>query len=578
MSWQVPGYVAEELIGSGSSGQVWRGRCIRTGEPVALKRLNLNDATALAQARSEAALLCSMDHPHLLRVREMAASDTEVVLVLDLAAGGSLQDVLERRRVLTPGEVVTILTPVAAALAYAHHEGVLHNDVSAGNILFTEDGKPLLADLGVARVCGAGGDTVATLGYLDPAVANGAPTGPYTDVFALAAVGFHALTGRPPWIGETSTELISEAARGQVPDLRALAPGIPDELLAVLSRALAREPHLRGTAAEFALDVRRAAIAHPVELGAGRRAAPVPTPSPSRLESQGSQGSSAIGNRSAATQIPAAAARTHLVRAATATSPLGPTSASERPDRSTSASGRPDRAARRTGTAPAETRRHRAHPPAPQPPAPQPRRTSGAAGARVRRIARVMVACAIVCTVGGLVVRATGSTSGAETRGAETRGAGTRGGDVVITTPAVAPTTALSTASSTRAASVVDWAAVLAQLDSMRESAYANARVDLLSQVYAPGPLLAQDSAQLLRAVPSPCTMIGLRTSYADVKVEQRTATGATVTVQAALASASLVCSGKPSGSIAAQGPTKLRIELAEHGNLYWISAQRAIA
>ena len=134
MTWKLPGYVAEELLGHGSSGEVWRGQAISGGAPVALKRLPVGDAAQVQAARSEAALLSTLDHPHLIRLHELVPAGDTVVLVLDLAAGGSLADLLSRRGRLTPGEAITTLAPIGAALAYAHNEGVVHGDVTPVNI------------------------------------------------------------------------------------------------------------------------------------------------------------------------------------------------------------------------------------------------------------------------------------------------------------------------------------------------------------------------------------------------------------------------------------------------------------
>jgi hypothetical protein len=100
-------------------------------------------------------------------------------------------------------------------------------------------------------------------------VAAGAIPGPATDVFAVAAVAWHALTGAPPWVGESAEDTLFVAASGELPDLRELAPGTPEPLIATLERALSADPASRGGAAELALDLRHACIPEPVEL-AGR--------------------------------------------------------------------------------------------------------------------------------------------------------------------------------------------------------------------------------------------------------------------------------------------------------------------
>ncbi len=274
MTWKLPGYVVEELLGFGGSGEVWRGRVSAGGDPVALKRLPIAEPAQIQAARAEAALLSTLDHPHLIRLHELVPAADAVVLVLDLAAGGSLADLLAQRGRLTPGEVITALAPIGAALAYAHNEGVVHGDVTPANVLFTEPGLPLLADLGVARIVGDTAPARSTPAYVDPAVAAGCAPGAPSDVFMLAAVALHALTGTPVWSGATPAEMLAQAAAGEL-DVADRLCGIPFDMAALLERALSVEPHLRCNAAEFALDLRHSAEPTPVELCAGRvQAAP----------------------------------------------------------------------------------------------------------------------------------------------------------------------------------------------------------------------------------------------------------------------------------------------------------------
>ena len=221
----------------------------------------------------EAAMLTELDHPHLVRLhrvvrREVRGGAADVALVLDLLGGGSLATLLARRGRLRPGEVVTTTAPVAAALAQAHERGVVHGDLSPGNVVFTAEGRPVLTDLGTARLVGEAGRAEVTPAYVDPVVARGGAPGPASDVFGVAAAAFHALTGIPPWNAADPAGTLAVAARGELPDLALLAPEAPPELVRVVLRGLSPEPHLRGSAAAFALDLRHACRPEPVRLPA----------------------------------------------------------------------------------------------------------------------------------------------------------------------------------------------------------------------------------------------------------------------------------------------------------------------
>jgi hypothetical protein len=266
----VPGYTLQEPLGRGGSGEVWRAVPRGGGAPVAVKVLVAGDPER--QAR-EAALLGELDHPHLVRLLDVVhqprrGAPARVALVLDLLPGGSLAALLARRGRLRPGEVVTAIAPVAAALAHAHEHGVVHGDLSPGNIVFTAEGRPVLTDLGVARVLGEAALGEVTPAYVDPTVARGGAPGPASDVFGIAAAAFHALTGVAPWNAAGPADTLAVAAAGALPDLDELAPDAPAELRAVIGRGLAADPHERGSAGAFALDLRHACRPEPVRLPA----------------------------------------------------------------------------------------------------------------------------------------------------------------------------------------------------------------------------------------------------------------------------------------------------------------------
>jgi len=252
----VPGYDVVELLGFGSGGEVWLAREQATGEPVALKRLHAGaDLAARDRLRREAAVLAGIDHPHVLRLRSVLGAGDSLVLVLDLATGGSLARLLATRGRLSPGEVVTIAVPLAQALAAVHAQGVVHGDVTPGNVLFTADGRPVLSDLGVARLLGAPHpDVSGTTGFLDPAVVGGGETGAAGDVHGLAATCLAALAGHPPYDED---------------GVRVPATDEGDVLTRVLESALARDPADRPRADQLAAAVFDAAVARPVQMGPG---------------------------------------------------------------------------------------------------------------------------------------------------------------------------------------------------------------------------------------------------------------------------------------------------------------------
>jgi hypothetical protein len=261
------GYVVDELIGFGGSGEVWRAHDAETGENVALKRLRVRGAGPTERLRREAALLATVAGPHVIGVRRMIVEADEAVLVMDYAAGGSLASVLSIRGQLPAAEVVTILAPIAAALAAAHARDLVHGDLTPANILFTADGRPLLADFGVAHALGNAPQVVeGTVDYLDPSVSAGSPVSSASDVFALGAIGYVAVSGESLWGPGTPDQIQTRASIGVRAPLDELVPGAPPALVAVIESALQLDPDDRPNARTMANAILRSGAAAPVRL------------------------------------------------------------------------------------------------------------------------------------------------------------------------------------------------------------------------------------------------------------------------------------------------------------------------
>jgi hypothetical protein len=516
---RVPGYVLEARLGSGGSSQVWRARVAATGEPVALKRIPIGDGPEQARAaRAEAAMLATLDHPHLVRLHDVVPVPDAVVLVLDLADGGSLAELVAARGRVTAGEAVTAMSAVGAALAVAHAAGVVHGDVSPANVLFTDIGLPLLADLGVARIAGEAVPVRSTPAFVDPVVAAGGVPGPESDVFMTAATTLFALSGMPPWPAASAAEALSRAQRC-VLDVEAVltAAAVPSPIARVLRTAMSLEPRRRGTAAEFALELRHAAEPRAIELSAGR-ARPDRQPD------------------------------IRLVWAPAAESvPVGSTSTGHKP-RHAAPVPEPARSSTADGAEPAVgdaltlTHGVRARPVAIRP---------QRAALRRRHAAQLLKGCAaafIVAALSLLVVVA--ARTWLVQRHPSQR------------LPVVSPVQRTETA--------------LVMLASIRERAFAERKNALLAQVYLPGPLLQADAALLARIVPAGCGLLGAHTAYYD------TAVGGTdehpvITTTATLSPSRLICAGSQAGSAPGVGPTGLRIELTRTATGYRIAAQRAV-
>jgi eukaryotic-like serine/threonine-protein kinase len=275
----VPGYSIGEFLGRGTTGIVWAAQSQETGKRVALKVIEPDGVEGVDPdvAEREEALGRRVAGAHLVTVRgRVGLEDGRVALVMNLADGGSLQDVVTIRGALPLGEVVTALTPLATALAELHEVGVVHADVAPANVLFTLDGRPMLADLSSAWLAEDGWPMRCrgTPGFTAPEVAHVQPPVWASDVWSLGALAWYARTGGltpPRWVGDLhwfgavgdDDDPDEDDERGTVADVVA---AVGPELAPLLIRMLAEEPDVRPSAAEVALALYRAAAPEPVGL------------------------------------------------------------------------------------------------------------------------------------------------------------------------------------------------------------------------------------------------------------------------------------------------------------------------
>jgi serine/threonine-protein kinase len=222
---------------------------------VVLKRLSGAGSEAwLRQAAHRAQALSGIGHPALPRIFEVLAEESGLVIVMEYAAGGSLADRLAGGGVLRPGVVAELFSTLGEGLEVAHQAGVLHLDLKPSNILFRANGDAFLSDFGHDRLLETTGQpTPGATEYLDPAVAEGSPPDVQTDVYALAALSYQALTGSPPFSGESVVEVAEALRRDPLRPVSDVVGGLPALLAGAVDRALARSrEHRFPTAAAFA--------------------------------------------------------------------------------------------------------------------------------------------------------------------------------------------------------------------------------------------------------------------------------------------------------------------------------------
>jgi eukaryotic-like serine/threonine-protein kinase len=250
-------YRLDELVGSGGAGQVWRAVDLVLERPVAVKLLwpdAAGDPVARARFRAEARHASCLSHPRVAQVHDYGecGPDDTPFLVLELVDGSSLAGVLAAGP-LDPADTIDVIAQVAAGLQAAHSAGLVHRDIKPANLLVGRDGQVKITDFGLASVTGSaslttsGGLVVGTAAYLAPERAAGEPATAASDLYSLGVVGYHCLTGRPPFCGPPAEVAVAHL-HYPFPPLPGTVPAGLRELVAAL---MAKEPADRpGSAGE----------------------------------------------------------------------------------------------------------------------------------------------------------------------------------------------------------------------------------------------------------------------------------------------------------------------------------------
>ena len=242
-----------DRIGRGAVADVFEGFDDATGERAAIKVLRHAEPDQRARFAREVTALESLEHPNVVRVLAHGELDDRPFLVLECVDGGSLAEAIARGP-LTPARAAAVGAALADALEHAHERGVVHRDVKPSNVLLDGDGRPRLADFGVAQLDGSGtltasGFTVGTAAYLAPEQVRGEPVGPPADVYALGLLVLEATTGERAYPGTGFTTAMARLERPpEVPT------SVPAPLASRLRAMTAMDPAERPTTAAVARD------------------------------------------------------------------------------------------------------------------------------------------------------------------------------------------------------------------------------------------------------------------------------------------------------------------------------------
>ena len=291
---EVAGYEILGVLGRGGMGVVYQARQLGLDRTVALKMVLTGFQAGpkdLARFRAEAAAIARLQHPNIVQIYDVGEAAGRPYFVFEFVAGGSLAQYLQG----TPQPVrpaAQLVETLARAVHAAHANGVIHRDLKPANILLRDEREgargesrdpsplaprlaslvPKITDFGLAKCAGGDGeapdlrgptvtgDLLGTPNYMAPeqAMVPRQPVGPAADVYALGAILYELLTGRPPFTGETPLATVLQVLHNEPVSVTSLQPNVPRDLETICLKCLRKEPRQRyGSALELAEDLQR---------------------------------------------------------------------------------------------------------------------------------------------------------------------------------------------------------------------------------------------------------------------------------------------------------------------------------
>jgi serine/threonine protein kinase len=277
-------------LGRGAMGVVYKARQKSLDRLVAVKMLLhefCQNEVALARFHSEARTAANLKHPNIVGIHQVGYSAMGPFFVMEYIDGQTLEQTLKKRKPGKPVPVasaVTLMIPVAEAVAYGHSVGVIHRDLKPGNIMIDEFKRPIVLDFGIAKVAGGQknltgqGVVMGTPAYIPPEQLHNdvGTVGPYSDVYALGAILYRLLTNKRVFEAETLQRTIRRVLSPELPKaVRKLRPDVPVELEQICMKCLNKNPAERFADAGGLAHELRALCSQPRQSLSGTHLAPL---------------------------------------------------------------------------------------------------------------------------------------------------------------------------------------------------------------------------------------------------------------------------------------------------------------
>lgn len=255
-------YIIERELGRGGMAVVYLGRETHLGRNVAIKvlppELTYGRTGMIERFKREARTAATLDHPHIIPIHRVSPGGKLFWYVMKYLDGQFLDRILRAEGRLSVERTIDIVNQTADALQYAHENGVVHRDVKPANVVIDSRGRVTVTDFGIAKPVDAesltsSGSMIGTPYYMSPEQCKGRKVSGASDQYSLGVMVYQMLSGHLPFTGESVFDIVQKQCMDPVPPLNALRPELPNPLVSVVERALAKSPEERySTLMDFA--------------------------------------------------------------------------------------------------------------------------------------------------------------------------------------------------------------------------------------------------------------------------------------------------------------------------------------
>jgi serine/threonine protein kinase len=253
----IANYEVKSLLGAGGMGTVYLAEHVKLGRQVAIKSLHaqfVNSEEIRTRFIHEAKVMAQLQHPNIVTLYDYVETETGLFLIIELVDGKPIDDYIKQvSGPIEEGKAIEMMHDILEGFQYAHEKGLVHRDIKPSNLVVADKNKVKILDFGIAKLVGdtsskmtKTGTHIGTVYYMSPEQVKGDDLDQRSDIYALGVTFFQMLTGSSPYKGMTKEfDVFMKIVNEDLPDPRAIYPGVSEHMCAVLQKATARDVNAR---------------------------------------------------------------------------------------------------------------------------------------------------------------------------------------------------------------------------------------------------------------------------------------------------------------------------------------------